>query len=291
MHTSHPRRASAASSASAPVGVPPHAAAALVLLGCAAPVAADWRTDPAWYDGKAEVCVYDATLEIYGTVRTYRATIYTNKQTMDPRLGVKTSGEGGIEVFKQHRSERIPTENYDYDYSIAVFARTDDLSLFKLTRASQEDCGATFTHVLRGDGALGYWTSGYFPGEGVREGTLDDDLVFEDALPLLLRDFPFASPRERRVRMIPSMRTNRLPSLEPVPRLLRYGGAETLDLPAGRIAAHRIEVVTPAGEVESRLWFAAADEAPWLHAMVAYEGSRGASYRLVSIERRAYWKR
>lgn len=265
--------------------------ALLALFACAAPVAADWRTDPAWYDGKAEVCVYDATLEIYGTPRTYRATIYTNKQRMDPRLGVKASGDGGVEVFKQHRSERIPTENYDYDYSIAVFARTDDLSLFKLTRASQEDCGATFTHVLRRGDALEYWTSGYFPGEGVREGRLDGDLVFEDALPLVLRDFPFESPRERRLRLIPTMRTNRLPALEPVPRVVRYGGAETLDLPAGRIPAHRLEVVTPAGEVESRLWFAAEGGAPWLHAMVAYEGPRRASYRLVSLERRAYWER
>ena len=264
-----------------------------LLLACAAPASSGWRTDPVWYDGKAEVAIYDATLEIYGKPRSYRATIYTNTQRMDPRLGVKAAGGDGTLVFKQHRSERIPTENYDYDFSIAVFARTDDLSLFKLTRASQEDCGATFTHVLRRGDALEYWASGYFPGEGVREGRLSaqDDLLFEDALPLVLRDFPFERPRERRVRLIPSMRTNRLPSLEPVPRVVRYGGPETLDLPAGRIPAHRLEVVTPEGEVESRLWFAAEGGAPWLHALVAYEGPRGASYRLVSLERRAYWER
>ena len=43
-----------------------------------------WRTDPAWDDGKAEVCVYEATRTIYAQERRYLATAYTDKERADP---------------------------------------------------------------------------------------------------------------------------------------------------------------------------------------------------------------
>ena len=55
-----------------------------------------WRVDRAWFDGKAEKCVYEATRTIYGTERTYLATAYTNKQHMDASRTVKSTTSAEI---------------------------------------------------------------------------------------------------------------------------------------------------------------------------------------------------
>ncbi len=253
-----------------------------------------WRTDPVWDDGLAEVCVYAATRTIYGVPRDYEATVYTNKQHMDLSTTTKASGAGGVEVFKQHAAERVPTENYDYDFSTATFTVTRNLAPYKLTAATQEDCGASFKQVWR-DGAQLRWSeSVYFPGAGMAEGLLArDDAQFVDALPLVLRDFPFeASPGEGIVMwLVPSQKdTHRVP-FEPVACEVVHIGEEVCELPLGQLEAHHLRVTAEGGGLVGDYWFAADGGAPLLHALVRYEGPDGQSYRLSSLGRRAYWER
>ncbi len=255
-----------------------------------------WRTDPVWWDGLAEKCVYDATRSIYGQAREYRATAYTNKQQMDARTTTKSSSDTGVECFKHHWSERVPTERYDYDFSTATFTRTGDLKPFKLTAATQEDCGASFKSAWR-DGRKLHWVeSVYFPDAGFEEGELDaaDDLHFTDALTLLLRDYPFETAGGEvpaiQLALVPSQRDTHSVPFAPVKHEVRYGGRETLELPVGTVDAHRLELASGSGVV-ARYWFAADGGAPWLHALVRYEGPGGVTFRLRSIERTAYWRR
>ncbi len=255
-----------------------------------------WRTDPVWYDGQAEKCVYEATRTLYGRERRYLATAYTDKERVDERSAVKSEGAGGTLMFKHHWSERVPTENYDYDFSTSVYVVVDDLSCFKLTAATQEDCGASFKQVWRRDGQLCYWESVYFPDAGTREGLVGErHVVFEDALALVLRDLPFSSASGDVVlgyelRLLPSQKdTHRVP-YEPDLVSVVTGPTETLSLPCGEVRAHRV-TVDREGEVLARYWFAADGSAPWLHALVQYEDPHGVSYRLKSIERTAYWQR
>ncbi len=250
---------------------------------------ASWRTDRVWYDGLAEKCVYDGTRTIYGRERAFLASIYTDKERADPRTTVKTDDPGGVEVFKHHASERVPTENYDYDFSTACYVRSDDLSCFKLTAATQEDCGASIKEVWRTGSAYSFFESVYFPGGGRREGRLDGAAVFEDALPLILRDFPSGERATFGLSVIPSQKDIHAVPFEPVPMNVRAGPRETLDLPCGRIEAFRVDLVA-AGEERARFWFAAEEGAPWLHALLRYEGPNGVTYRLRSIERTAYWE-
>jgi hypothetical protein len=254
--------------------------------------AGTWRTDAAWYDGLAEKCVYDGTRTIYGTERRFVATAYTNKQVMDAELGVKAAGSTGVEVLKHHWSERVPTENYDYDFSTASFTRTADLAPFKLAVATQEDCGASFKQVRRSGEELRYLASVYHPGAGTLEGALAADGVhFEDALTLLLRDFPFADGGEHALRLIPSQKDARAVPFEPRRFTVRAAGRETLTLPVGEVLAERLELLDAKGAVRARYWFATETAAPWLRALVRYEGPSGVTYRLRSIERTAYWER
>ena len=66
-----------------------------------------WRDDPVWYDGQAEVAVYDATRTIYGKLRHYTATLYTNKEHASPTTFTKSADDRGRAVFKQHLRENI----------------------------------------------------------------------------------------------------------------------------------------------------------------------------------------
>jgi hypothetical protein len=263
-----------------------------VALLLAAAATGTWRDDPIWHDGLAEKCVYQATRTIYGKERTYLARAYTDKERADASSTVKTDGADGVEVFKHHWSEIVPTENYDYRFSTMSYSRTDDLSPFKLTVSTQEDCGASFKEIWRDKEHLRWLDSVYFPGSGRREGDLErhQNTVLFDALTLTLRDFPFDAPADLALRVIPSQKDTHQTSFDPVDRTVRYAGKSTQDLPIGRIDAHELDLVTPEGKVEARFWFAAEASPLKLHVLVRYEGVMGVKYRLQSIERTAYWK-
>ena len=252
-----------------------------------------WRDDPVWHDGLAEKCVYEASRTLYDIPRSYRATAYTDKELADPRTTVKTEAKDGVPVFKHHWSECAPTEHYDYDYSTMTYTRSDDLTPFKLTAATEEDCGASFKEAWREGSAIRWFDSVYFPDGGRREGKLEvvPNLVFADALTLVLRDFDFDGRPERRLRVIPSQRDTHRVSFEPRERVVRYAGESEIELPIGLVRAHELQLATPDGNVEARYWFASDGRTPWLHVLVRYEGADGLAFRLKSHERTAYWKR
>ncbi len=275
--------------------IPITTALSSLLLCCAAPAAVPtdggWRSDPVWHDGQAEKCVYEATRTIYGRERRYQALAYTNQEHADPRTTCKSESGAGVAVFKHHWSERVPTEAYDYDFSTMSYTRVEDLSAFKLTAATQEDCGASFKELWR-DGAKLRWSeSVYFPGAGRREGSVSGDAVFFDALTLRLRGYDFEGRRDLELLVVPMQKDTRAVSFEPERRTVRFAGTGDEDLPIGTVRAHELHVVRPDGGVEARLWFAAEGAAPWLHVCVRYEGPQGVTYRLAARERTAYWKR
>ncbi len=249
-----------------------------------------WRTDPVWYDGQAERAVYDATRVIYGRDRIYTATAYTDKERVDPATTVKSAGEAGLEVFKHHWSERAPTESYDYDFSTSTYTLCGDLSPYKLTAATQEDCGASFKEVWRTPGGGFAWLeSVYLPGTGRRSGELAAGAHFADALTLFLRDYPFDAPAPMRLALIPSQRDNRRRPFEPQAFTVDYAGRETLALPLGSVDAHHLSVRAGDGSEAYELWFAADGSAPWLHALLRYRDGAGTRFELRSLERTAYW--
>jgi len=251
-----------------------------------------WRTDAVWYDGQAEKAVYDAQRTIYGKERAYTATAYTDKERVDPATTVKSAGDQGLEVFKHHWSERAPTERYDYDFSTSTYTLCDDLAPYKLSAATQEDCGASFKEVWRAaGGGFEYLESVYLPGTGRRSGSLPGGAHFADALTLFLRDYPFDAPQKVSLRLVPSQRDNRRRPFEPQAFTAEHAGRETLDLPAGRVDAHHLSVRADDGSAAYDPWFAADGAAPWLHVLVAYADHDGTRFELRSLERTAYWQR
>jgi hypothetical protein len=268
--------------------------AALALLACAtpaAPTAGTWRTDKAWNDGRAEKCVYAAARTIYGKPRAFRATAYTDKERVDPRTTCKSEADEGVEVFKHHWSEVVPTENYDYRFSTMTYTRTADMRAFKLTASTQEDCGASFKECWRDGDAIRWTQSVYFPGAGRAEGSIAGDAVFFDALTLALRDYDFEKKAELKLSVVPMQKDTHAVPFQPELRVVRFVATSEQELPIGTLRAHELELVDAKGGVEARFWFAADATAPMLHTLVRFEGPQGIGYRLESIERSAYWKR
>lgn len=270
------------------------AAAALACALAPAPRATGdaWRTDRVWYDGLAEMCVYEATRTIYGQVRSYEATAYTNKENVDPKTTCKSASNEGVEMFKHHWSERVPTPKYDYDFSTMSYTRAADLSAYKLTAATQEDCGASFKEMWRDGDHLKWLESVYFPDGGRHEGTLRESrAVFFDALTLTLRDYDFVKRDDLLLWVVPMQKDTHRVAFEPARRTVRHVASGEIEVPAGKIATHELALVDGEGRTEARFWFAADGGAPWLHALVRYEGPQGITYVLKKLERTAYWLR
>lgn len=252
-----------------------------------------WVRDPAWYDGLAEKCVYEATRTIYGKERRYLATAYTNRERVDRNTTCKTDDPKGLDVFKHHWSEIVPTEKYDYRLSTMSYHEVDFARPYKLTVSTQEDCGASFKECWRSDGYFYWCDSAYFPGAGRREGRLGRSSWFDfsDALPLALRFLPGGvAKQDLELTLVPPQKDTHQVSWDLVPRRVRTVGRSTQELPIGRVDADGFEVLDEHGAVLERFWFASDETAPMLRAMVRYEGPNGVTYRLKSIERTAYWK-
>ncbi len=251
--------------------------------------------DPIWYDGRAEVARYAAVRSIYGVDRDYTATLYTNAQRMDPATSTKSSGAKGMEAFKHHRSERIPTENYDYDFSTAVFLERDGLRPFKQTFASQEDCGASFKQLWRDGRDLRWFESTYFPGGGVGEQRLPGcDLPFSvDALPFVLRGLPadLAPGTRFDLGLIDTWRDARTDPLEVHSFALEVGSTTRVEVPAGSFECRELIVTERNSGAQRRYHFAIDASPPVLGVLVSYDGPNSESLRLASLERDAYWER
>ncbi|MBM3976116.1 MAG: hypothetical protein FJ299_03900 [Planctomycetes bacterium] len=252
-----------------------------------------FAADPVWHDGRAEKAVYAASDEIYGRERSYEATCYTNLEHVDTRTTVKRES-GGLAVLKHHWSERVPTENYDYDYSVSSYLRADGLAPFKLSVGTQEDCGASFKQLWPApQGGWRWLESVYFPDGGLREGRLPaaPGMALFDALPCLLRAYPFDAPREIALRLLPSQRSPRRCEWDPIEARVVYGGRERVEVGLGELEAHRLDVLDADRATLATYWMDVRAAAPWLHVMLASSGPGARTSALQSLERTKYWER
>lgn len=257
-----------------------------------------WSDDPVWYDGLCEIATYEAERVIYGEARPYVSRIFTNKERYDRRATTKASGGDGLEVFKHHRRDDVPTENYTYHYSTMAYVDTRTLGPVKLEMGSQEDCGASFKRLVVKGRRVKHLQSSYFPDEGLVDGveTIQTDrAVFVDALTLVLRGFPFGEGAVLRLDALPSVMETHLTEVESEPMVVREVGVEVLDLPIGAVEAYHLEaeMTVRDGEVY-HFWFATeggggADDVG-RHVLVQHRGPWGSVLRLASVERRAYWR-
>jgi hypothetical protein len=271
------------------------ATAALQARGEKAPErpADSWRTDAAWHEGKAEWALYDAVRSIYGVPRSYEATIFTNREHLDPATGTKTldhRAAGAVAVFKHTVSEIIPTENYTYRFLTSLHVQATSPGVVGLTMSSQEDCGSTFKRFTVRGGRVRADSYCYFPGAGERHVEYDGEPEFHDAMLLTLRDrIADEIVPEARLTLVADQTDIHATEPRPDSATLRYLGKEDVTVPFGRLLTHhfRIEHAADGGVTQSDYWLAAD---PGLrHVAVRYRGPYGVEYRLKKLGWWAYW--
>lgn len=259
----------------------------------------DWRDHPIWRDGQAEIALYDATRNIDGKERRYTARIMTNKEFADPVTKTRSDTDDPSkdrEVFKHHVRDDIPAQASTLHYSTMVYVGVSDLKSLKIDMGSQDDSGASFKQFVNHKGTFEWHEFSYLPGMGHKTttGPAPAGLVFEDALTFVLRGYPFEQPRVIAVRLLPDQTAAKWTPAEPEDYVIEYVGRETLDLPIGKVDSHAIKVSPASRESKSptmRYWFAADAAPPLLHILTRYEGPDGATCKLQSQRREAYWTR
>ena len=256
----------------------------------------DWRDDPVWRDGSAELAVYDARRTIDGQSVQYQARLRTNTEWADPQTKTRSRTNDGRHVFRHHLRESIADANdQPVHISIMVFVGTSDLKSLKLEVGLLDADGATFKQYVNHAGQCQWHQFSYLPGEGYRSGGFAPPSSFAwlHALSLLLRGYPFddlaALDKPVRLALLEDQASRGLSASEPRAFLLRYAGRETLDLPIKKVETHHL-VVWPEeprdDEDQARhYWFAVEAGPPWLHVMVRHDAPGGLSYRLAELHR------
>ncbi|MGI9013562.1 MAG: hypothetical protein ACR2GY_04850 [Phycisphaerales bacterium] len=271
-------------------------AAALGAISTQPQPASSWKDDPAWHQGKAEWALYDATRTIYGKSRMYEATIFTNRQVMDPATTTKAEGDvpGGIEVFKHNISEIIPTENYQYRFLTTCFLTADALRPYRVTVSTQEDCGSSFRNFnITTDQTVRATQFCYFPGQGNSEAdyTASGTLAFHNSLSLSLRDFPFGAQfiKAPELTLVSEQRNPRVTSLAAANATISDMGEEVINVPYGQVRTHhlRVDHEPVDGTTQSDFWFAL--DPGMRNVMVQYRGPFGVEYQLKRLQWWAYW--
>ncbi len=155
---------------------------------------AQWANNKLWYDGNAEVNIYDAQMNIYGKTRSFEYTYVFVKEDFTPEYRVKTDDYSESDLYpvmKCNQFARVPTDNYPYHFLTSVFVRWENPEqVDKITTASQEWCGNTFKEFLETSKGFDFTYHSYWDNQG--DGKMSIEKAwFEDQLPYTLRALDF----------------------------------------------------------------------------------------------------
>jgi hypothetical protein len=179
---------------------------------------AEWANNKLWYDGLAEVAIYDAQRTVYKKERNFEYTYITVAEDFNKEFRVKTDDYQRKDLYKVMKLNafcKIETENYPYHYLTSMFFNFKQPWLMdKMTNGSQEWCGNTFKEYLA-DGyhyTLKYHS--YFDGEGDGEKVLPANLLIEDQLNYTLRSLKFKVGLKFGTNVLESQISNKIGNLK-----------------------------------------------------------------------------
>ncbi len=246
--------------------------------------------DTLWDDGRAEVCVYDASGPKEGATHRFTATSFVVKEDMDLAERVK-SDAGPVPgrtatVLKQNVFYTIPTGVYAHHLMSSAFYDRDAWRLLKCATSSQDGCGLTYTETLAHDSTLVRTAHSYWQGEADRVDTLAAaTAVMMDAMPLWLRGMNIFWRGSFTLPVIPSQMNNRLGAWRVEPATIEFLGKEPLVVPAGSYDA-AVHVRVTAAKTVDDFWFDARFPFP----LVQWWRGDGTRFALRKYLRLDYWK-
>jgi len=166
---------------------------------------ASFGEHPAWDDGKAEICLYDAEEIVEGELRRFEAASIVVAEHFDLAQMVKKEqfDLSYVPVLKCNWFLSIPTGVYRYQQMASLFLRRSDLLVLKAAFSNQEWCGTTFA-VWRRD-RPGFEVRSYWDGEADRTHELDglaENALFYEQVPLWTRGRRPQASRVERITLI-----------------------------------------------------------------------------------------
>ena len=161
-----------------------------------------------WYQGKAEINVFDLEQYRYGEMREGTAVMIFVTEDFSRRKQVKLdnpqeAGADARKVLKLNMTREFITGVYPYNTMLSVFTPVyDEENAFKITASMTEWCGQSFTQMNWKNGSYRAQLFSYFESEGDQELKLEGPS--EDEIFNTIRLNPSIVP-EGDVRLIPSL--------------------------------------------------------------------------------------
>lgn len=140
-----------------------------------------------WYQGKAEINVYDLEQFRYGEKREGKAVMIFVTEDFSRRKQVKVdnpqdAGADARKVLKMNMTREFVTGVYPYNTMLSVFTPVyDEENAFKITASVTEWCGQSFTQMNWKNGSYRAQLFSYFESEGDQELKLEgpsEDEIF-----------------------------------------------------------------------------------------------------------------
>jgi len=249
-----------------------------------------WLDDPAWSNGGVERATYDATRrqgDDGGELR-YEVRLTTRREVASPQTFTTSTDGQGRAVIRQHLRKQMTGEAGDVQASLTCYVGIDDYKSLKLELGLLDEQGATFKRYVNHGGTLRWEQHSPRAGEGHQTNSFapTDNLVFFNALPAVLRGYPFDAPVEFELAVIDNQLDAGWSNTRPGKYVVRYGGRHVLDLPIGQVDAHQVMLffIGPSREFRppAKFWFAA--DAGLRHVMLRYEGPAGTVYQIRRLQ-------
>jgi hypothetical protein len=250
----------------------------------------DLFADRLWDDGRAEISLYEGTIERYGKVRPLKARIIVVKEDMDTLQRVKSAtgpGPGTRPVLKQNFIQDFRTGTYDYHQMCSTFLDRATGRVEKLAMTSADGCGITSVEIRTEGGRVSREAHSYWDAQSGHEFVVADAaFLVADALPLWLRRLDLGRTQVFHTRLLPSQISNQVSPLD-----LPEAKIEVVGRPDRHGLLVRVHVLGgPDWQREStredRYWFDPA----WPHPLVRFEGGNDPTVLTrVRTIRLAYW--
>lgn len=274
------------------------ALACLMGLAMPAPAAAaglwshldtDFADNAYWFDGRAEINLYDAQIVIYGQPRQAEEVahiIVTEDHLPDSLVKADNPRSPGlVPMLKFNYTTEARTGVYTYRQMLSFFFDRSDMRAAKMTLTHNEWCGNTFKQLVNFRGRSGYDYNTYWEGGGSGSFEVDfpQDLVIYDSLPVQLRALRFELGLEAGLKLLPRQLSSRALKPQVVPAVVRVTHRGPVEVKAGTFDAYFVELEHPGGL--DRLHF----EADYPHRMLRWIRADRDRFELAHSEKMPYW--
>lgn len=250
----------------------------------------DWTHAPYWFDGKAEINIYQSSVVKYGVPRQTDKVVHiivSEKHKKDLLVKADNWREPGlIDVLKFNYLTTVQTGIYTYREMMSIFFDRANGHSAKMTFSSQEWCGQSFKEILNFDGRSSFCFDTYWDGQGKGEFEVDfpRDLVLYDALPVQLRMLNFRKNLSAEMSLLPTQISSKVQKPVVERAFLKVRIPIQIQVPAGTFKVYPVTVEHRRGT--DRFWF----ETKFPHRLIKWESYAGNQYQLLKSEKLAYWQ-